>query len=94
MWLGLGVKLGMYLAKRKADEPTNTITIEDTIWGFTIICSIHPDVEESHRCEVWIYDSKERITRVRMVGSSLVHTLNGATDEAKRRLTVYKLTQK
>lgn len=71
VWLAGGVKLGLYLAKRKADEPNSTTTIEDTVWGFTIICTIHPDVEASHRCEVWIYDSKERIARVRMIGSSI-----------------------
>ena len=60
--------------------------IEDEVNGFSIQGTIHPESEPSHRCEVWVYDSKERIARVRMVGQSMLHVIKAATTEAVNRL--------
>lgn len=88
MWCALGIKIGLWLAKKKTIEPNNSFQFEDKDWGFTVYGVIHENSEVSHRCEVWLYDDKERFTpaRIRMCGGSMVHLLNAVTAEAIRRL--------
>lgn len=88
MWLGFGMKLANYLAKGKSNinDTPHSFQIEDELSGFSIQGTIHPDSEASHRCEVWVYDEKERINRVRMCGSSMLHVIQAATAEAIKRL--------
>ena len=67
--------------------------ITDNLYGFTITCAIHEDTEAQHRCEVWVYDNQERISRVRMCGESMLHVLNAATEEAITRLKYWNAKQ-
>ena len=85
-WVGYTVA-DKFLAKRKK-KANNSFQFEDKDWGFTVYGVIHENSEVSHRCEVWLYDDKERFTpaRIRMCGGSMVHLLNAVTAEAIRRL--------
>lgn len=79
------------ITKAVEEHKPNNFEITDEISGFRIQGVIHEDSEVSHRCEVWVYDEKERIARVRMVGSSMLHVMNAAITEAHARLA--KITE-
>jgi len=70
-------------------DSTKQFNIEDCLGQTNIMGAIHNDSEISHRCEVWVYDADDRYPRVRMCGSSMLHVINGATNEAISRLDKY-----
>lgn len=86
--IAVGMNIGKAMEKKNKPDP-NSFLIEDELNGFRIQGTIHPNTEASHRCEVWVYDNKERISRVRMCGSSMLHVIQAATAEA-----IYRLAKK
>lgn len=63
--------------------------------GFRIEGTIHSGVEASHTCEVRVYDTLEepRISRTKMVGSSMLHVLAAATSSAVAKLSGHTLME-